>query len=173
MGRSFRPLKPVLLFVIAVLIGACHEQQTVASKLEHPVGEALEGIYLVGWGSPERTYDIGTLKLKDGLYSFTPFILVEQIPQTAIDRLFFVESPEGQYSLKYQDSINENTLLEDIDDATFLALISLTPQSTNETVTESRRWGDVFYIATFKTKSLGFQSPYSEIQLWGISKSWD
>jgi hypothetical protein len=158
--------------LIIVLIGAYRGEPTITPKLEHPAGEALEGIYYVGWGSLERTYDIGTLKLKDGLYSFTPFIPAEQIPQAAIDRLFFVKNPEGQYSLRYQDSINENTLLEERKDFTFLVLIRFSaPAGTAEGTSDL---DGVFLIASdHERKSLLFHSFFSELQLWGVGKAWD
>lgn len=165
-------LKQVLAVSIAVLLASCQGEPTVTPKLEHPAGQALEGIYYVGWGSLDRTYDIGTLKLKDGLYSFTPLILVEQIPQAAIDRLFFVKSPEGQYSLKYQDTVNENTLLEELHDFTFLVLIQFSvPVSA---LGRTQGSDGVFFIASDQeSKSLLFHSFYSELQVWGVGKSWD
>jgi hypothetical protein len=86
-------LKQILVVSIAILLVACQGELAVTPKLEHPVGEVLEGIYYVGWGAFERTHGIGTLKLKDGLYSFAPLIPIEQIPQAAVDRLFFVKKP--------------------------------------------------------------------------------
>ncbi len=165
-------LKRGLAFLTIVLIGACQGEPAGASKLEHPVGEALEGVYHVGWGSLDRTHDIGTLKLKDGLYSFTPLIPIEQISQAAIDRLFFVESPAGQYSLKYQDSINENTLLEELTDFTFLVLIRFSVPAGTAGGTSDL--DGVFFIASDQeSKSLVFHSFFSELQLWGVGKAWD
>jgi hypothetical protein len=165
-------LKRALAVSIAVLLAACQGASTVAPKLEHRVGEALEGVYYVGWGSLERTYDIGTLKLRDGQYSFTPVIPVEQIPRAAIDRLFFVKSPEGQYNLKYQDAISENTLLEELNDFTFLVLIQFfVPVSTSGEMQYSN--GMFFIASSQESKSLLFHSFYNELQQWGVGKSWD
>jgi hypothetical protein len=164
-------LKQAFAFLIVVLLGACQGEPSVTPKLEHPVGETLEGVYHVGWGSLDRMYEVGTLKLKDGLYSFTPLMPVEQIPEAA-DRLCFVRNTEGRYSVEYKDPVDGNTLLEDLNGFAFLALIRFaTPPSATVKTPDSN---NAFYLATDQEgKYLVFHSTDNELQLWSVSKPWD
>jgi hypothetical protein len=74
--------------------------------------------------------------------------------------------------LKYQDSINENTLLEELNDFAFLVLIQFSvPASATGGTGDSN---GVFFIASDQeSKSLLFHSFYGELQVWGVGKSWD
>jgi hypothetical protein len=143
----------------------------LTSRFGHSVGEALEGVYLVYFG-----LDIGYLNLNDNQYSFTLLIPPEQIPQTALERLFFVRNPEGRYGIEYKEPVHVTTRLKDLNGFTFLALIRFsTATGANQVPSDSNRWGnDIFYIcADQENKLLLFHSVYNELQQWGITKPWD
>jgi len=100
----------------------------------HTLGEAIQGMYTVYYSISQgeeigrESTEIGELYIHDGEYVFTPTEGIT-IPESAIDRLYFVSEPKGNYTLDYTKPSNEDTILEDLDDHEILVTINFQGKS--------------------------------------------
>jgi hypothetical protein len=110
----------LLCLAAAVLIAAAgcgQEVETPTAAQEAPdslqvtVGEAIRGLYTVHF----KHELVGYLDVRDDyMYSFEPCGDLSTPPE-GIESLFCWQYPEGGYAIRYCESVNENTLLTEVD----------------------------------------------------------
>ena len=146
----------LLLSLLSACTGAVEEETPVPGTL----GDAIEGRYTAYY----RIDSIGHLSLKNGRYIFTPAEGIT-IPDGAKDRFYFIDRTKGLYSIEYLSPYDQNTVLENFEkDAMVTKIIFI----------QGNSWNDIFYIRTdIGNDELYFHSSYSEVQAWGVRKSWD
>jgi hypothetical protein len=165
---SNTPCKLLLILALIAVVTSCSSGSTVRPNSKHLVGESLEGSYAV-YGRSEM---IGHLKLDNGQYSFTPE-KETQAPQDIIDRLYFVKKPKGYYSVKFERSINQDTLLEDIGHLAVLLKIRFSVDLNGLSEVPSLPVDSFLIRNDKKGQQLYFHSIDSEIETWRVTKPWD
>lgn len=154
--------------LVLALTGICALVACTA-KPNHKVGESIQGTYAVHFGKDSAL--IGYLTLNSGQYSFEPNTPSAKYLESADSRFFFISHLQGAYFIEYQGSIDANSILENLDDDEILAMILFNEASTEP---QTRGVNRMFLIRNNqKGESLYFHSMVSELQLWGIGKSWE
>lgn len=130
------------------------------------IGGALEGRYNVWWGRAEEAIHIGTLTLRTGQYTFVAAPVLTTVEAKAAERLRFIASPQGDYTLHYESHLTADQPLATLTEEDWLATIAFITSPGDSTF-------DMFLIRYAPTlPRLYFHATVSEIQEWQIEKDW-
>lgn len=141
-------------------------------ETENKAHKNILGEYDVYTGADYRyagIYLIGSLNLdSDGTYEFVEHD-VTIVPLELMDKQkdnFFMNNPNGSYTLDYQDGFTGDTLLEEVEDHSTLVQVDFVANDSQET--------EVFLIRVNKVqRNLYFHSTVSEIELFRVEKRWN
>ena len=156
-------LAKVMLLVLTLLsmtISAC-------ASAKHPVGSSIEGTY-------DFYFDeqlVGYLELSGGHYSLSLLRDNIQFPEGAVvNSEFFVQHPQGLYSIEYYSPVNQDTQLEDLAHYAILLYVRLAVESSSENTNAS--FVETSFVITKRDHLLELGSTMGQIQGWRVEKPW-